>query len=84
MKSNLPKILVALGRTCSMAEGRRLVIGGNVSVNGNKITNISEEVLVNTGDIVKVGKTEIVVSETINGDTNDSCNASSDSNSETR
>lgn len=49
MKATLPKILAIIEQTRSMAEGRRLVIGGNVSVNGVLVTDISKEILVNTG-----------------------------------
>lgn len=76
-KATLPKVLKAIEKVRSVSEARRLVISGDVFVNGVLIVDITEEILIKTGDIIKVGKTEIVVPDNINGDTCDtSCDAS--------
>lgn len=55
MKVLLTKLLAHAGQTVSMSEGRRLVIGGIVRLNGSAVTDIAEEVEVNAGDGVTIG-----------------------------
>jgi len=61
MKATVPRILAEIEKVRSMSEGRRLVVCGHVAINGVVITDISQEVSVTTGDIITVGKTEVVV-----------------------
>ena len=51
-----PRLLVTAGLASSNSEARRLIEQGAVTVNGEKILTSDEELAVNSGMIVKVGK----------------------------
>lgn len=57
------KKLVDLGLCASMAEGRRAIQAGGVSINGEKIKSTNSNPTLVAGDVVRVGKTKEVVVE---------------------
>lgn len=59
----LTKLLAKLGATTSMAEGRRYVVAGSVTLNGFLVTKFDVEYDFHTGDVIKVGKKKFVVTE---------------------
>ncbi|EAX48252.1 tyrosyl-tRNA synthetase [Thermosinus carboxydivorans Nor1] len=52
----LPKLLVQLGLAVSNSEAKRAIQQGAVKINGEKITNVDEEVTIADGMVVQVGK----------------------------
>jgi tyrosyl-tRNA synthetase len=56
----LTKLLVTLGLQVSNGEARRSITQGAVKINELKLTDFAEEIVVQDGDIVQVGKRKIV------------------------
>lgn len=54
------KLLTTLGLAQSSSEARRFIEQGGVKINEREITSVDDEVLISTGDIVKVGKRKFV------------------------
>ncbi len=52
-------VLRTLGAVKSSSEARRLIGAGAVSINGEKVTEVSSQVTVSTGDTIRVGKHRI-------------------------
>lgn len=61
MRGTIPRILAAIQAVRSLSEGKRLIFQNGVKVNGVVVKDISEEWTVRTGDIITVGRNEIVV-----------------------
>ena len=53
-------LLVAAKLAPSSGEAKRLILGGGVSLDGDKITDAAATVLVQTGQVVKVGRNRFV------------------------
>jgi len=53
--ARLPALLVASNLAASSGEAKRLIQQGGVSLDGEKITDVGQTVLVQTGQVVKVG-----------------------------
>ncbi len=53
-------LLVAAGLAPSSGEAKRLVLQGGVSIDGEKITDAAASVLVQTGQVIKVGRNRFV------------------------
>lgn len=58
---NLANFLQEQGLTVSMSEGRRIVAMGAVKLNGEVHQDIQKSVLLREGDLIEVGKKQIVV-----------------------
>jgi tyrosyl-tRNA synthetase len=56
---SLANLLKETGLSPSVSEARRLIVGGGVKVNGEKITDINYAVKPNTSDVYQVGKLKI-------------------------
>ncbi len=54
------KLLTTLGLAQSSSEARRFIEQGGVKINEREVTSVDDEVLVSTGDIIKVGKRKFV------------------------
>ncbi|MCZ7604302.1 MAG: tyrosine--tRNA ligase [Melioribacteraceae bacterium] len=59
-KINILDLIVDVNFAPSRAEARRLVQQGGVSINGDKIENINEEIIINEQKILKVGKRKFI------------------------
>lgn len=59
-KINILDLIVDINFAPSRAEARRLVQQGGVSINGDKIENINEEIIINEQKILKVGKRKFI------------------------
>ena len=51
-----PRLLTMTGTAASNSEARRLIVGGAVSLDGQKVTDPNAEVEVKEGQVLKVGK----------------------------
>ena len=49
------KVLSSSGQIVSFAEGRRMVLGGTVRLNGQTVVDPSLEIEINVGDVLTVG-----------------------------
>lgn len=63
MKTTINEILIKNKALVSMAEGRRLVSGQAIKLNGFPIQNLDMEYEFHVGDIIQVGKKRKVVLE---------------------
>lgn len=54
------KLLTAVGLAQSSSEARRFIEQGGVRINESEVTSVDDEVLVSTGDIIKVGKRKFI------------------------
>lgn len=63
MKINVAKFLSDTRQVVSMSQGRRAVCMGAIEINGEKITDITTEVEVEIGDVIKIGKREITITQ---------------------
>ncbi|TZE82275.1 tyrosine--tRNA ligase [Calorimonas adulescens] len=52
----LPKLLTVVGLTPTNNEAKRMIEQGAVRLNGERITSIEEDIKVNNGDVIQVGK----------------------------
>jgi ribosomal protein S4 len=71
MRVSLLKLLAEAQQVVSLSEGRRMVIGGIVKLNGQPVTDLSQAVEVNPGDTIQVGKRSPIV---VSDDTLRKCN----------
>jgi tyrosyl-tRNA synthetase len=60
-KIKLSNLLLREGLAVSMSEGKRVVAQGAVKLNGVIYTNMREEVIIRTGDVLEVGKRKVVL-----------------------
>jgi tyrosyl-tRNA synthetase len=56
---SLANLLKETGLAVSVSEARRLIQGGGVKVNGEKMTDINYPIKPNTSDIYQVGKLKV-------------------------
>jgi len=63
MKVHLTKLLAETRMTVSMSEGRRCIVMGAVKLNGETITDLDQEVEVNPGDTIQVGKRSVAITD---------------------
>ncbi len=63
MRTTIPRLLAKISQTRSMSEGRRLTVMGAIEVNDQTITDIGQEIEFAAGDVLRVGKREIVLRE---------------------
>ena len=59
-RARVTALLVAAGLAPSSGEAKRLILQGGVSLDGEKITDAAGSVLVQSGQIVKVGRNRFV------------------------
>ena len=63
MKINVAHFLGDARLVHSTSQGRRAVFMGAIEINGEKITDITTEVEVGVGDVIKIGKREIKITQ---------------------